>query len=119
MEAHQEDHVAFHLTGRRPASGSAPGKDLRPALMSRYRDLSALRYDYPLVLAEKAAGAASVRSLSGLFDELTAAVAQGADADRLRHHALRLEREIRRGVVPDSTGTLSARWATAEKKLAE
>ena len=41
---------------------------LRPALFAGYRDLTALRYDFPLVLIRAAPAQASVQSLSGLFD---------------------------------------------------
>jgi hypothetical protein len=44
------ERVAFHLTGRRGASVRDAGA-LRPALQARYRDLAALRHDYPVVLA--------------------------------------------------------------------
>ena len=49
MEADTQAHVAFFLTGRRPASTWTQSKDwdLRPALFAGYRDLTQLRYDFP------------------------------------------------------------------------
>ena len=54
-------------------------------------DLSALRYDYPLVLSD---AVRPVRSLSGVVDEILE-TAPEADRDRLARHAFRIEREIR------------------------
>jgi len=51
---HAEVHpdAAFYVTGHR--AGAAPGAPaapaLRPALLAAYRDLTKLRYDFPLVL---------------------------------------------------------------------
>ena len=119
MEAELQEHVAFHLTGRRTAGGLAgiDGQSLRPAAFARYRDLSSLRHDFPVVLA--AAGETPLVALSALFDLLAAQVAQGADADRIRHHALRLEREIRRAADVSPARTLSSLWEQAEKALCE
>ena len=98
MEADTQAHVAFFLTGRRPSEylDAVDGLDLRPALFAGYRDLTPLRYDFPLVLVARAAadGRAS-QSLSGLFDEALEKAAQGDDGERIRKHVLRLEQEIR------------------------
>jgi hypothetical protein len=120
MEAEHQEHVAFYLTGRRSSAGlgAVVGLALAPAAFARYRDLASLRHDFPLVLAANESGEASVVSLSGLFDRLTAAVAEGADADRVRHHALRLEREIRKSAFSGAKGSLSALWDAAERALA-
>ena len=52
MQAELESPVAFHITGKRSGAGLAPvtERGLRPALFARYRDLTALQYDFPLVL---------------------------------------------------------------------
>jgi uncharacterized Fe-S cluster protein YjdI len=84
MHADLQAQLAFHLTGR-----SLPPMEpfeLVPALLARYRDLAALRYDFPLVLSRDGA----VHSLSALVDEAL----QGRD-DKTRAQALRREREIR------------------------
>ena len=42
MEAELQRHVAFHLTGRRPAAGldAIDDRQLTPALFARYRNLA-------------------------------------------------------------------------------
>ena len=59
MDAHLHTHVAFHLTGRTFSADleTIDELDLLPALLARYRDLAALRYDFPLVLVRPADGA--------------------------------------------------------------
>jgi len=59
MNANAQLQTVFHLTGRPPAAPlQAISKlGLRPAMLARYRDLSRLRYDFPLVLIQPAAGA--------------------------------------------------------------
>jgi hypothetical protein len=113
MEADTQAHVAFFLTGRRPSEhlDSVDGLDLRPALFAGYRDLTPLRYDFPLVLQGE--GADPVASLSGLFDKALAKVATGSDGERIRKHGLRLEQEIRAVVAGGATGTLSEVWERA------
>ena len=56
MEADTQAQVAFFLTGRRPSEylDAVDGLDLRPALFAGYRDLTPLRYDFPLVLGKGA-----------------------------------------------------------------
>jgi hypothetical protein len=110
--------LAFYLTGNRVRAGldSINTRDLRPALFARYRDLTALRYDFPLVLADGVDDSAAVQSLSGLFDNLLKRCADGPDGERMRKHALRLEREIRIRTT-ESTGSLSDKWAQAARHL--
>ena len=115
MQADTQAQVAFFLTGRRPGEflDAVEGLDLRPALFAGYRDLIPLRYDYPLVLAAR-----GVESLSGLMDQALAAVAKGADADRIRQHGWRIEQEIRALLAGGATeGTLSLVWDLAVSRL--
>jgi hypothetical protein len=81
--------------------------DLRPALLAGYRDLTTLRYDFPLVLVSKGADGQSVQSLSALFDGAIKEIAANGDGERIRKHTGRLEREIRKLVAEGETGTLS------------
>ncbi|MHA1569482.1 MAG: hypothetical protein ACTSXZ_08420, partial [Alphaproteobacteria bacterium] len=88
----------FHLTGQRSGDdlGDAGREGLRPALFSAYRDLSKLRYDYPLVLIRAANGSGFLRSLTDIIDDLLLRIApRGMDGERPRRHVLRLEDEIR------------------------
>ena len=67
MHADLQAQLAFHLTGR-----SLPPMEpfeLVPALLVRYRNLAALRYDFPLVLSKDG----RVDSLSALVDQASRA----------------------------------------------
>ncbi len=90
------------------------GLGLRPALFAGYRDLTELRYDFPLVLPPDASDAGAVRSLTELFD---AALEGEVVPDRLRHHAERVERELHRVVAAEGGGALAALWETAAARL--
>jgi hypothetical protein len=109
MQVERQAHIAFHLTGRLPqGEGDALDRtDLRPALLAGYRDLTALRYDFPLVLVSKGGDGQSVQSLSALFDGALKEIAANGDGERIRKHASRLEREIRKLIAEGETGTLS------------
>ena len=113
--ASHAERVAFHLTGRRGATLREPGT-LRPALQARYRDLAALRHDYPVVLPST--GDVAAASLTSLFDAALASVATGSEADRTRRQVLRVEHQIRVLVEDGAEGTLGALWADAVQRLA-
>ena len=95
MEAELQTQIAFHLTGKQQGtvSASADTPDARPALLARYRDLAALRYDFPLVLLQDAGDKGYVQCLSAIVDNVAHAIAKDDDGDRLTRHLLRLERE--------------------------
>ncbi len=97
MAAKFQDQTVFHMTGKRSGDGlAALQAGFRPALLAAYRDLTRLRYDYPVVLLERDAGTDYVRSLSSVVGELIADIApRGIEGERVRKHLLRLEREIR------------------------
>src|SRR5512139_1491763 len=119
MQAELQAHIAFHLTGRMAQGEFAAlaSSDLHPAMFAGYRDLTALRYDYPLVLV--ADDKQPVQSLSGLIDSLLKALATDADIDRLRKQALRIERELRRLVAEGSTGNLKKLWDVAVARIGD
>lgn len=121
MEADLQSFVAFYLTGKKPADRLEDiGKDkLRPALFAAYRDLTRLRYDFPLVLVDAAEGEGFAEPLSGLVDDILDKVAQGADAERIRKNVLRLEQEIRARLAHGEHGLFSALWDKAAKPLAK
>jgi len=111
----------FFTTGQRHGKGveTIDGLALRPALLARYRDLTRLRYDFPLVLVDSGAGAGELRSLSSLVDEvLCEASPRGLEGERLRKHVLRLEHEIRACVSQGVRGKLSELWSRAAEALA-
>ncbi len=111
--------MAFFLTGRHPGTEleSVEGRDLRPALLAGYRDLAALRYDYPLVLVEGRSGAEAVRPLSAIIDEALASVARGDDADRITQHVLRLEKAMRASMAQAPGRRLGDLWEMAAGEL--
>ncbi|MFB0936891.1 MAG: hypothetical protein QMB52_14045 [Propionivibrio sp.] len=121
MEADLQAHVAFFLTGKTNTSDldAIDRLKLRPALFAGYRDLTQLRYDFPLVLVKDQPAGASVESLSGLIDGILEKIARGSDADRLRKHVLRLEQHIRAQAANGTEGLLSALWDKAAKALAK
>ena len=127
MQARHQDQRVFHLTGKRksPASDSTglvpiAGLNLRPALLAPYRDLAALRHDFPLVLETRPGAPDYVHTLSGLVDTMLKDVApRGIEGERLRRHALQLEREIRRAVAQGAQGSLAELWNAAAARLGE
>lgn len=118
MEAELQSQVAFHLTGRRPSAGldAVDELSLKPALLARYRDLTALRYDYPLLLVEDGE---RVQALSGVIDRLLQGVAQGEHAERVTRHVLRLERQLRKLLSEGASGSLSTLWNLAAQRLGQ
>jgi len=120
MAAKFQDQTVFHMTGKRAGDGLAelaPG--LRPALLAAYRDLTRLRYDYPVVLLERDAGSQYVKSLSTIMGEVIAAIApRGIEGERVRKQLLRLEREIRTLSASGTRGSLKDLWLLAVDKAA-
>jgi len=122
MAAGFQEQFVFHATGKRSEHDLAPidGAGLRPALLAPYRDLSRLRFDYPLVLVRDAAQGDAVRSLTSLVNEALRVLApHGIDGERLRRHTLRLEHEIRTLVAGGRSGDLSALWLEAAGRIGE
>jgi ferredoxin len=117
---HHEQQL-FFSTGRRHGEGvdAIDRLALRPALLARYRHLSHLRYDFPLVLVDRGPGAGTIRSLSSVVDEVLQEIApRGIGGERLRKHVLRLEREVRALLMGGAGGRLSELWAEAASQLA-
>ena len=119
MDAELQTQIAFHLAGRKPGAetDSAAGADARPALLARHRDLTALRYDFPLVLLRDAGDKGYVQCLSGIVDNVVHGLVKDDSGDRLTQHLLRLEREIRVQLAAGARGSLSTRWDDAASRL--
>ena len=124
MPAKHPDQLIFHLTGRLQASdretalSAITGLGLRPALLAPYRDLSALRHDFPLLLDDRCQGSHVVHSLTSLVDAVLKDVApRGIEGERLRRHGLQLECAIRRAVDQGAQGTLAELWDQAAVEL--
>ena len=117
MDAARQAQVAFFLTGRRIGAELEPveGLNLRPALFAHYRDLRALRYDYPLVLVEAADVAQAARPLAALVDEALAGLAGGEDGERICKQVLRLEQGLREAVGDGAP--LAGLWSAGAERL--
>ena len=116
-----QDLLVFHLTGKRSgALESIEARGLRPALLARYRDLTRLRYDFPLVLLDRPLEQDCALSLSEIVNRMIVKLApRGLEGERLRKRVLRLERDIRTQVAAGATDTLSALWAQAVERLSQ
>ena len=120
MAAKFQDQLVFHMTGKRSGDHLAAIDigTLRPAALAGFRDLTRLRYDYPVVLPESVAGPQFAHSLSALVGALLAEIApRGLEGERLRKQVLRLERELRAMLAAGATGTLSELWAGAVQRV--
>jgi ferredoxin len=115
-----QDQAVFHMTGKRAGEGlGALAAGFRPALLAPYRELTRLRYDYPVVLVEGDAGGDYVRSLSSVVGGLIGELApRGIEGERLRKQLLRLERELRVLVADGAAGKLSELWPEAAVRAA-
>ncbi len=130
FEEHGEELVAVRQDGRlkqllrihlgppelpqTPETGPAPV--LTPALFSAYRDLDALRYDFPVVLL--APGAERIAEpLSGLIDSLVDAHAQeGVAGERYRRDLYQLERAIKDLAAGSEESSLKSLWIEAANR---
>jgi hypothetical protein len=113
-----EQQVFFSTSRRLEGVDAIDTLQLRPALFSGFRDLTRLRYDFPLVLVKSDKGAGTVRALSAIVDDVLAELApRGIEGERLRRHALRLEREIRARSATGEVGLLSDLWEAAAAKV--
>ncbi|EJW13289.1 Putative oxidoreductase, Fe-S subunit [Rhodovulum sp. PH10] len=112
MDAETKNQLDFPVVGRTAANTPAmPQRPLRPALLAPYRDLTTLRYDFPLVLVTAATPDGAVQSLTGIVNALLKELApRGASGEKMRRHLLRLEQEIRRRVAAGKGGRLGAVW---------
>jgi len=118
MTADLQTYVAFHRTGRRSADvAPVDAPPLWPALLARFRDLGAIRHDFPVVLVQQTEGERTVRPLPEILDAALRDLAQGADGDRIAAHVGRLERQIRALAAEQGGAQLSALWNVAATRL--
>jgi ferredoxin len=117
MDDKFQQHISFYLTGRKGPGLESMDARYRPALFARYKDLTALRYDFPLVLNDQSPPDRAVLSLSRLVDDAITALADDPNRDRIARHGYRVERELRRQLAVDGQGDLAALWGTAVARL--
>jgi hypothetical protein len=118
MDKQLKAQVVFHLTGRH-ASGdaAATAAGMRPALLAAYRDLDALRYDFPVVFTGTAGE--SIRSLSSIVGAALRQVAPpGVPGEAMRRRGLRIERELRRLAAAGVRGAVGELWDRAAQAVA-
>ena len=88
-----EEARFFYRTGRRASTALRPVREaaLRPALFAQVSDLTALRYDFPVVLADRPGDTPWIEPLSSLVDVAIAEVAPaGVPGERLDRKSTRL-----------------------------
>lgn len=121
MYAETQQRAAFYLTGKPGNEDHDPAEELglRPALLAGHRDLTQLRYDFPLVLLKESSDGAIAEPLSGLIDRALDHVAlAGNDGVRVRTHALKVERALRSMVASGAARSLQALLADAAGRVA-
>jgi hypothetical protein len=112
--------LAFHRTGRLAGSGleGIDASELRPALFARYRDLTSLRYDFPVILVDRAPESEALQSLSGVVDDLIRTLGSANGDDGMANVLFRQEHQIRSLVLEGADGLLSDLWRRAATLVA-
>lgn len=113
--------AAFHLVGDRTGlpEEQADSQQFRPALFADYRDLSRLRYDFPLILGH-GKNDQWVRSLADIVDTvLQDSAEEGIEGEEIRRQVLNLEQEIRSFIAARQSGSLSSLWQDARQALVD
>jgi len=108
-------HIAFYLTGRQ-FSDHLNGIDklnLKPALFARFKDMTEVRYDYPVILSEENLSKSMVVSLSSVIDKALQELKPGVEVDRIKKTALKIEKEIRFILARGKNGNFSSLWDKA------
>jgi|JI9StandDraft_1071089.scaffolds.fasta_scaffold02625_2 ferredoxin len=108
-------HIAFYLTGRQ-FSDHLNGIDklnLKPALFARFKDMTEVRYDYPVILSEENLSKSMVVSLSSVIDKALQELKPGVEVDRIKKTALKIEKEIRFILARGKKGNFSSLWDIA------
>jgi hypothetical protein len=110
-----EQRIFFSTSRREAGLEPVDAPPVVPAALAPFRDLVRLRHDFPIVLSRSDRGEARpVESLSELVDRVLRDVApRGMAGERLRKHALALEREIRTRVLAGADDALSGLWEEA------
>jgi ferredoxin len=87
---------------------------MNPVLFAGFKDLTKIRYDYPLVLLNENFAGDCLKSLTEICDEILREIAPpGTEGEAMRLQLLRLEQEIRQQLAAGESGQLSAIWDNA------
>jgi hypothetical protein len=112
--------AAFHRVGDRsrlPEPAASPAA-VRPALFGSYRDLDALRTDFPLLLTQAPGTGPWVISLADAVDAMLRETTRPVAADEeTRRKALALEEAVRRNLQHGRPVSLSRSWQAAWREL--
>lgn len=114
--------AAFHRVGDRSRlpEPDAPAAALRPALFGSYRDLGALRTDFPLLLTSRPGEEPWVISLADAVDAMLRQTTRpGAADEETRRKALALEESVRRNLQQGRFTSLSQAWEAAWRELVD
>lgn len=118
MSAELQEMIHFHLTGQRAAGTVARGEGAYPAPIAPYRDLAALRYDFPVVLVNSPNSQATIDTLTGIVNRLLREITpEGNPGLLLRQHVLRLEARMRALAAQRHESSLAQLWKDAERSL--
>ncbi|MEJ2124792.1 MAG: ferredoxin [Alphaproteobacteria bacterium] len=118
MRAGFQADCAFYHNGTRlgGALDTIDDLGLTPALFARHRDLTRLRYDFPLVLLRNSSGKDAAKPLSALIDAVCHEFDDAQDS-AIYVHALRFEREIRVAAATHGSGGLQDLMTIAAKHM--
>lgn len=105
------DFFLYGRRGPRAVPGAGENRPL-PALLYPYRDVAAVRHDYPVCLVDDGV----VRPLTAIIDDLLERVGEeGEVGERRARHVLQLEAAMRRACTEPAQ--LTAVWDTAATSL--
>lgn len=109
----------FHLYGRR-GPRAVPAEDAErpvPALLYPYRDIAAIRHDYPVCVSDSVE--TPVRPLREIVDEILARLGDSGEGESepRRHDILLLESQMRRVCDDDGPAPLTRVWDRAAQQL--
>jgi len=116
-----QDLLGFHLAGKKPEEMRENFAEVKliPALLSNYRDLSRIRYDYPMVLIDNQKEAYA-GSLSSIIDEvLEKSSSQGEEGERMKNNVLKLESAARKLTEQGKSGSLTEIWNLSAEAILE
>jgi len=112
-------HFVLSVKGTKDDSNTFARDNLIPVLLHAYRDLSRIRYDYPVVLINNNPGK-PVLSLTAIINEILSNIAGDAyEKEKIRQFLFGLESEIKKSIKDKKITNLSEIWDFSAKVLIE